>query len=33
MEKILDTIEKIVAVIIVSVPLAFVCQMIYFLLN
>ena len=33
MEKILNTIEKIVAVLLVSIPLAFICQMIYLLLN
>ncbi len=33
MEKILNIIEIIVAIILVSIPLAFICQMIYLLLN
>ena len=33
MENILNTIEKITAVLLVSIPLTIICQMIYLLLN
>lgn len=33
MEKILNTVEKIVAILLVSIPFALVCQMIYFFLK